>query len=427
MKYLYITILSFVSISLSAQQINKAVQEDVLIKGATLVTVTNGNQQADLLVKDGKIAQIGANLSASGARTIDATGQFVYPGFIDGGTKLGLVEVSAVVLTDDSRELGDIRPQMEALTAVNPNSVAIPVTRTNGVTTVVTVPQGGVFAGSAALINLVGYTPEQMYAGFKAVAMNFPRSGKAGWWDNRSDEDIKKSYDKSMKKINDFWSDSKKYARLDSIHAAGGEKPAYNPAMVAMLPVLKGEKTLFVEVNAENDILEAIEWIKKMGVDAVLTGVTEGWRVADKIAASGIPVIVGPVIAVPTRQYDRYDKRYALPALLAKAGVKVALRTNGTENVRNLPFHAGFAAAYGMTKEEAVKAITIVPAQIFGVDDQYGSLEEGKVANLFICNGDPFEMKTRISHLSINGKTVPLENRQTYLYEEFLDRDGGAK
>ncbi len=156
-------------------------------------------------------------------------------------------------------------------------------------------------------------------------------------------------------------------------------------------------------------------------------GVAEGWRVAEKIAKAGIPVITGPVLSLPRRESDRYDVPYTNASKMHKAGVKVALRTDNAENTRNLPFNAGFAAAYGMGTEEALKSVTIIPAEIFGISDKYGSIEKGKVANIFVADGDPFETKTRIEKLFIRGWDIPLESRQTLLYDEFLERTPGIK
>jgi imidazolonepropionase-like amidohydrolase len=160
---------------------------------------------------------------------------------------------------------------------------------------------------------------------------------------------------------------------------------------------------------------------------AVLMGVAEGWRVADKIAKAKIPVIVGPILSVPRRDNDRFDAAYTNPGKMAKAGVKVAIRTDNAENTRNLPFNAGFAAAYGMGTEEALKAVTINPAEIFGVANKYGSIDKGKVANIIVSTGDPFETKTVIEKLFIRGWNIPLESRQTLLYDEFLERSPGTK
>ncbi|UZD23728.1 amidohydrolase family protein [Algoriphagus halophytocola] len=393
-----------------------------LLQNATVVTITNGvMENSSVLVEDGKITAVGAKISADGAEIIDCSGKFIYPGMIDGGTQLGLVEVSSVAETVDYAEVGDFTPNMQALTAVNPNSVAIPVTRVSGVTTVLTVPTGGIFPGTAALINLNGYTPDQMYAGFKAIAMNFPRSGRRGRYDRRSDEDIKKANEKALKEANELWDKAKSYAEM----AAAEAELDYYPEMAQLAKATTGELPLLIEVNTASDIKAALEWIKDKDAKVIFAGVAEGWRVAEEIAEAGIPVVTGPIQALPTRESDRYDAAYANAGKMAKAGVKVAIRTNGQENVRNLPFFAAFAAAYGMGKEEAWKAVTINSAEIFGLGDQYGSIEAGKVANLIVADGDPFETKTNIHHVFIDGYRMPLSNRQIRLYQEFLDRSPG--
>lgn len=430
--YIYKVSLLVVAICLSttvhSQRIEKSQSGPFVLKGATLVTVSDGTFASDLRIENGKITAIGQTVNEGDATVIDCSGKFIYPGFIDSGTQLGLREVGSVSLTSDHSEIGDFIPHMEALTAVNPNGVAIPVTRVNGITSAIVAPSGGTFPGTAALINLHGYTPKQMFAGYKAVVMNFPSSGKRGRRDSRSEEDIKKDAEKAIKTLNETWSKVKLYAKIDSASvAAKKSKDGYNPAMDAMLGVARGTRHLMVEVNKKKDIENAIEWISKNNVNAVLTGVKEGFRVADKIADAGIPVIVGPVMAIPSRQSDKYDIAYANAGKLRKAGVKVALRTDSYENVRNLPYEAGFAATYGMGTEEALRAITLSPAEIFGVDNNLGSLSVGKTANVFVSNGDPFETSTDILHLFIEGWKVPLESRHTLLYEEFLDRDSGKK
>ena len=412
---------------LSAQQVEKPTKGDVLLDNATLVTVTNGTITGDLLIRDGKIADIGNSITPDAKTTvIDCQGKFVYPGFIDGNTHLGLGEIGAVSVTQDYNELGSFIPHMQALTAVNPSSVNIPVTRVEGVTSALTVPSGGRFPGTAALINLHGYTPEQMNAGFKAVVMNFPSSGKRGRWDRRSEEDIKKDAEKATKEIDDVWKKAKLYHTIDSTSRAQGKKRNdYNPQMDALMPVFRGEASMIISVNKKNDILTAIKWVEKNKVNAIFMSVSEGWRAADEIAKAGIPCIVGPIMRYPSRDSDRYDAPYTNAGVLSKAGVKVCIGTNETENVRNLPYNAGFAATYGMGTEEALKAVTINPAEIFGLGKELGSLEKGKIANLFVSDGDPFETKTNILQLFINGWSIPLESRHTLLYNEFLKRDPG--
>lgn len=424
----YLALLLLTASPAGAQEVAKAEQGVFALTNATLVTVTNGTiENGTLVIRDGRIAAIGTDVDIpAGAEEIDCSGQYVYPGMIDGGTRLGLSEVGSVSLTQDYNEIGDITPHMQALTAVNPNSVAIPVTRVNGVTTVIAAPAGGLFPGTASLINLLGYTPEQMYAGFKGVVMNFPNSGRRGWRDRRSEEEREKDLEKDLKKLNDIWEQALLYHRIDS--AGNGEGPKYNPEMEALLPVVRGDRTLLLEVDKESDIKNAIEWVQEKGIEKVIfTGVAEGWRVADELAEAGIPVITGPVLSTPTRSSDPYDAPYANAGKMHEAGVTVALRTNEAENVRNLPYNAGFAATYGMGKDAALRAVTIVPAQMFGVADRLGSLEEGKSATLFVATGDPFETKTDITHVFIDGWNVPLDSRHIRLYNEFLDRTPGVR
>lgn len=394
---------------------------------ATIETVTKGViTNGTVIIQKGKITAVGTNVAVpSDATVIDCTGKWIYPGMIDGGTRVGLLEIGQIPQASDEREAGQIVPQMKALSAVNPNSAIIPVTRVSGVTTVITAPEGGLFPGTASLINLFGYVPDQMFAGFEGVVMNYPNQSRRGYYDRRTDEEIKKDVEKATKQMNDVWDKAIQYHKLDS--ATKGKGVAYYPEMAALLPVVRGEQTLMIEVNAANDIKAALKWVTDRKVKKVIfTGVAEGWRLAEEIAKAKIAVVVGPTLEEPARDYDRYDRPYANAGLLKKAGVVVSLRTSQAENVRNLPYYAGFAAAYGLGREEALKAITIVPAEIFGVADKFGSIEVGKVANVFVCDGDPFETKTNVHHVFIDGWQMPMVSRQTQLYDEFLKRDPGV-
>jgi len=404
------------------------------LTNARIVPVTSEPiDNGTLLIRADTIAGVGSSVDVpADAEVIDASGMTIYPGLFDSGTRLGLVEVGSLDETRDFSEIGDLTPEMRALTAVNPNSVNIPVTRVSGVTTVITAPTGGLFPGTAALIDLHGYTPTQMHQGrVELVVLEFPSTGRQGRWDRRSTAEIEKAADKAMEKLNEMWDEAELYARIDSARQAEGrelEDVEYVPAMQALAPVLRGEMPLLVRANKAADIRAALEWAAERDVidRMVLSGVAEGWRVAEAIADADVPVLAGPVLAVPTRDSDRYDKPYRNAALLQDAGVQVALRTGDAENVRNLPFHAGFAAAYGMTRENALRAVTIEPARIFGVDDRLGSIEVGKQANLFVTDGDPFETKTTVHHLFIQGYRIPIESRHTKLYDEFLKRTPGA-
>ena len=425
-KIIYLILFVCAGVAAKAQS-PKGKYGTFVLTNATIETVTKGTiNNGTVIISNGKITYVGAATTApAGAEVIDCKGKWIYPGFIDSGTNLGLSEVGSDQRTIDMNEIGEVIPQMQALTAVNPNSVLIPVTRVNGVTTVLTAPVGSMFPGTAALINLHGYTPDQMYANFKGVVVNFPSTGRRGGFDRRSDEDIKSASEKAMKKLNEVFDRAIQFHKLDS--ATKGKGVEYYPEMEAMLPVVRGERTILLEVNAAKDILEALTWVKERKLkNVVLTGCREGWRVAGDIAKAGLPVIAGPVLALPSREYDRYDKAYANPGLMKKAGVKVALRTSETENVRNLLFNSGFAAAYGQGREEALKAVTIVPAEIFGVSDKLGSIEVGKTANIVVSDGDPFETKTNIIHVFIDGWQIPMVSRHTQLYDEFLKREPGV-
>ncbi len=385
-----------------------------------------------VVIRDDSIAAVGPDVSVpSDAQAFDLSGQMVYPGFIDSGTHLGLAEIGSLPETRDFNEIGDLTAHMNALTAVNPSTVHVPTTRVHGITSVITEPENGILPGTAALIGLHGYTPEQMHLGDVTLTkLNFPSVGRQGPSDDRSPETIQKEAEKALTQLNDLWAQAERYARIDSAVAEQPEarrQPEFVPAMEGLLPVIRGEQPLMISANAAADISKALDWAEERGVldQLILSGALEGWRVADEIAAANVPVLVGSIMQPPSRESDRYDKAYRTPALLHDAGVTVALRSGKTENVRNLVFHAGFAAARGLGKTEALRAITTTPARIFGVADQVGTIEAGKRANLFVADGDPLQPATDVQHLFIDGYKLPLENRATKLYDEFLNRNPG--
>ncbi|MCS3698050.1 amidohydrolase family protein [Salinibacter ruber] len=385
-----------------------------------------------VVIRDDSIAAVGPDVSVpSDAQAFDLSGQMVYPGFIDSGTHLGLAEIGSLPETQDFNEIGDLTAHMNALTAVNPSTVHVPTTRVHGITSVITEPENGILPGTAALIGLHGYTPEQMHLGDVTLTkLNFPSVGRQGPSDDRSPETIQKEAEKALTQLNDLWVQAERYARIDSAVAEQPEarrQPEFVPAMEGLRPVIRGEQPLMISANAAADISKALDWAEERGVldQLILSGALEGWRVADEIAAANVPVLVGSIMQPPSRESDRYDKAYRTPALLHDAGVTVALRSGKTENVRNLVFHAGFAAAHGLGKTEALRAITTTPARIFGVADQVGTIEAGKRANLFVANGDPLQPATDVQHLFIDGYKLPLENRATKLYDEFLNRNPG--
>lgn len=402
-----------------------------LTNAQIVVSPTDTISSGTVVIRDDSIAAVGSGVAApNDAEVIDCSGQTVYAGLIDGGTRLGIEEVGSLSETQDFNEIGEVTAHMNALTAVNPNSVHIPVTRVHGITTVITEPSNGMLPGTAALIDLHGYTPRQMHAaGVTLTKLDFPSVGRQGPSDDRSPETIEKESQKALDKLNEVWDKAERYARIDSsvTAAEGRRQPEYIPAMEGLLPVIRGEQPLMITANAASDISAALDWAEERGVleQVILSGAMEGWRVADEIAEASVPVLVGSVMQPPSRESDRYDRAYETPSLLRDAGVTVALRSGKTENVRNLVFHAGFAASHGLGKSGALRAVTTAPAEIFGIDDLVGTVEAGKKANLFVADGDPFQPTTDVQHLFIEGYKLPLENRQTKLRDEFMNRTPG--
>lgn len=408
------------------------------LTNAEIYTVSGAVIPSGTVLIDGKtISYVGTNARiTSDYEVIDCTGKRVYPGFIDSFTTLGLVEISAVPVTVDNAEIGNFNPQMRAFTSINPTASAIPVTRVSGVTTVLAVPASGRISGKATLINLYGYSPDTMAVKANAALMvSWPSSGGGRGFggfggQQRTPEQIREAYEQTLNELQSYWDQAKFYNQMMTSYESspsGKKQPDKDQQMDAMREVFQGKLPVILNVDREKDILEALAWIKKNpGVKFALSSVSEGWRVADEIAASGVPVLVGPMLRTPTRAYDNYQRPYQNPGLMAKAGVKVAIMSNDTENVRNLLYNAGYAATYGMGTEAALKAITMTPAEIFGVSDQLGSIEQGKMANLFIADGDPFEPFTNVEQVFIAGHKVPMVSRQTQLYKEFILRDRNA-
>lgn len=417
--------------TVQAQITGKPTFGKIAIVDATIHTVTEGTIQNGVITLDGEfIEYVGTDRSKIGDDyiLIEAAGKHVFPGFMDSGTSLGLVEINAVPVTVDNREVGNMNPNMLAFTAFNPHSASIPVTRVSGVTHVITAPQGGLVSGQAALMDLWGYSPDSMAIDATAgMVLNWPSIRSRGWGP-RNPEQAEKSYKEAIRNLDKWMENARFYQQMMSEfegNPTGKTKPEKNQQLQAMRELVLGETPLIIAVSSEKDILNAIEWAThedNASLNIVFAGVEEGWRVAEQIAEAGIPCLVS-TLYTPVRSYDHIHRPYENPYALMKAGVKVAIMTGEVENVRNLPFNAGYAAAYGMGTEEAVKAVTINPAEIFGVSDRLGSLEIGKQANLFISTGDPFEPLSQIEQVFIKGYQIPMDTRHTQLFEEFLDRD----
>jgi imidazolonepropionase-like amidohydrolase len=359
----------------------------------------------------------------AGATVIDGSGLFVYPGLIDSGTRLGLTEIASVPGGEDGQELGDFNPHDNTLTAVNPHSELIPVTRVSGVTTVISAAGGGLISGLATLLDLDGWTPAEMAVRARAgMVMTYPRAtgggfgfgGGGGGGGGQSPEQQREVRDRQTRALRAYLADARAHADLK-------ERRRANLPLEALAPVLRGELPAIFDVETEDQIRGALALADSFSLKIILRGAGSAWRLADTLAARRIPVIVGPLTQNPSGE-DPYDALYSNPGVLARAGVKIAFQSRDAANSRNLPYNAALATAYGLDAESALKAITIWPAEIWGVADRYGSIEAGKVANLLVTTGDPLDVRSVPRYVFIRGRPVPMTDRHTRLYEQFNAR-----
>lgn len=413
---------------------SKSEQGTYAIRNARIVTVTNGViEKGTIIIKAGRIEAVGANVSVPrDAKVIDATGLSVYPGMIDSNTYLGLSEVGQGANgTVDTTELGDFNANMKAITAVNPHSELIPVARMNGVTTVLTCPQGGLISGQCALLNLDGWTQRDMkLLAPAAMQLNYPRAGFGrrgggfGGFQGQPNDQARQQRERRLESLRNKLEDAQAYFKAKEAAARDKNIPAreVDLGLEALIPVLKGEVPVMISANEEREIKGAIELADKYKFRLIISGGDDAIKVAKELKEKNIPVVLGGVLELPGDEDSPYDESYARAGELHKAGVKIAFTTGDASNVRLLPYHAGTAAAFGLPKEEALKAVTINPAQIFGVDKQIGSIEAGKMANLVVTDGDILELRTKVKQMFIAGRPVDMMNKHQRLYEKFKDR-----
>ena len=380
-----------------------------------------------LLVQGGRIVDLGTDVEVpAGAQVIDAAGQHVWPGMIALDTSLGLREVGSVRGTIDDSEIGGNQPDVRVTSSIHAASSHIQVTRTNGVTRSQTAPQGrGPFSGQSAVIRLMGDTWEEaLMVDRDMLHLRFPRVPNVP--DERDDEKKDEKKEKKPPEIEELkklLAEAREYGRLaDEAAQQGFAPPPFDPRLEALVPYARGQKRIGLHANNAQTILYALEFAKEEGLDAVLYGATEGWKVVDAIRASGMSVVVGPVLALPSSDYDPYDAAYANAAVLHRAGIEIAIIAADDDNTRNLPHHAGFAVAYGLPHEEALRAITYTPAKLLGLVQELGSLAVGKIADVVVTDGDLLEATTRVSAVLIDGRVQDLGNRQTELYETYRER-----
>jgi imidazolonepropionase-like amidohydrolase len=398
----------------------------IAIKGATIHPVSGPDiPSGTIVLENGKITAIGADAAIpSGAEVVDGTGKHVYPGLINANTVLGLVEIGAVRATVDVEESGAINPNVRSITSVNPDSELIPVARAAGVLTALSVPEGGLVSGQSAVLRLDGWTPEEMTVlSPAAMHLRWPnltinRNPRA----RKSVKDQQKEIEKAQKQIRDAFQIARSYWQA---RKSPGPDFKSDLRWEALMPVFDGKVPLFVHASSLAQIQAALAWAKEMQLKIVLVDGDDAWRLAAQLKESDIPVILGPATSLPPRRDDDYDSGWSNAAKLQAAGVRFCIASNGRgaeTNERNVGYEAGLAAGYGLPKDEALKAVTIYPAQILGVSDRLGSLEKGKAATLIMTNGDPLDFPTQVEAAFIDGRKIDLSNRQTRLRDKYREK-----
>ena len=403
----------------------------VAIRNATIYPVTSAPiENGTIVFSNGTITAVGKDVAVPpGAMVIDGTGLRVYPGLIDSGSQVGLVEISAVPGSVDTAELGEINPNARAEVAVNPHSNVIPVTRVNGITSVIVEPSGGIISGSSALMQLAGWTPQEMTIKAPvAMHIHFPRL-RGGRFaevpqDEEAEKEATKNYRQQVDKLRDTLRDAQAYAKAAAARAKDPNVRRYDRDLVleALVPVVEGREPVILHASLERDIKAALKFADEMKLKVILADADDVQRVIPELKKRNIPVILGPILDLPPREDDPYDLIFSNAKALYDAGIPFSIQSQDSHNARNLPYHAAACAAFGLPKDAALKAVTIWPAQIFGVADKVGSLEAGKRADVILTDGDPLEIVTHVKRLFIGGEDISLETNQTLLYEKFSKR-----
>jgi len=377
----------------------------VAIVGATLHPVAGpAIDNGTLVFERGRIVALGATVEVpAGAERIDGRGKQVYPGFLQFGGQLGLVEINSIRATQDAVESGEFNPNVRAQVAVNPDSELIPVTRANGVLLALTMPSGGIVSGTSAVLQLDGWTWEQMtLRAPAALHVQWPPGG--------------------VERLEQMFDEARRYQRA---REAGTLEEGADLRWEAMLPVLRGELPMVVATDSRVQIQSAVAFADRHRLRLVIFGGYDAVECASLLRDRDIPVVVPAVFRLPRRRSDPFDAAYTLPDRLRQAGVRYCIAGGDrfdASNLRNLPYHAATAVAYGLPRDEAIRAITLYPAQILGIADRVGSLEPGKDATLFVVEGDPLEAESQIASAFIQGRRVDLDNRHTRLWRKYQEK-----
>jgi imidazolonepropionase-like amidohydrolase len=426
----------------------QALSPTIALRGGKLLTITHGTIDNGVVVmQNGKITAVGGAGTAipSGAQVIDATGMTIYPGLIDAETHLGLTEISAENMTNDMVETSDeIMPHMHTYDAFHAESELIPVTRMNGITNAVVAPESeDSLPGQDSFVQLAGRSRDEMVM-VRDIAMPLNFIGEVRRTGGRGAGGATARYPETRMGVaaqlrqafidaQDYASRAEKRASTPSSEtspsattegAGRGASSSFKRdlKLEALVPYLQGKKPVVLAARQADEVMTAVSLAREFNLKVILNHVDKAERLVDQIAAFKVPVIVGPIYTAPGEE-QRYDAVYSLPAELAKRGVKIAFASyDDDHNARNLPYQAGYAVAYGLPYDEAMKALTLNPAEMFGVADQLGSLDVGKTANVVVANGDPLDVKTDVKHVFIGGRDVPLTSKQTRLRDLYSGR-----
>ncbi len=390
------------------------------LTGATVHTVSGESYEDGIvLMRDGLIEAVGADIDIpESAERIDLSGLHLYPGFVHPATQLGLTEISSVAGTIDTQEMGNINAAVRAEVAINHDSELLPAAIAGGVLSAHVVPGGGLIRGTSALVNLDGWSWEDMVIHAPvAMHMHFP----SGAVDDEDNEDLAR-IERVLEQAR-HWHRARRAA-----DSGDADQPPRNDQLEALGPLLDGDIPLMLHASRSDVMAAALDWAEDQQLERiVLVASPDVQYLAERLAAEGVPVILQRVYSLPTRRWEPYDMAFVAPARLAEAGVEFAISDSGSgmdvANARNLPFQAGSAVAHGLDRADALRSVTLWPAQILGVDDRLGSLEAGKHASLFASTGDPLEPMSRIERVWIQGEEYDLmRERGRRLYERYRNR-----
>lgn len=405
-----------------------AQNKPIALIGGTVHPVNSGEiVEATVLFDQGRIVAVGKDVPLpENVDKLDVRGKHVYPGLIDADSHLGLVEIQAVRATVDEIETGRINPNVRAISAVNPDSELIPVTRSNGILVAVTSPDGPLVCGKSGLIQLDGWTWEQMALKQEcALHIHWPRIAPIQNWPTDDAAAIHMGDKAEMvQELKRAFHDARMYWEAKKAAQAANAKPAeLDVRWEAMIPVLEGKLPVIVEAEEIQQIQAAVAFFQKEKVKMIVFGGYDAPLCAELLKKYDIPVIVAAVLRLPMRPHDAHDTAFTVPRRLHEAGVRFCIAGVGRMgNMRNLPYHAAMAAAHGLPRDEALKALTLYPAQILGVAERLGTLEAGKDATLIVTTGDPLDIRSRVTNAYVQGRKVDLNDRQKTLWKKYQEK-----